>query len=854
MDDRVVLGADEPLQIRVPLQFSTRKIDGHLADVMDIHKRFDAPDNIIIENLWGKIQYRMKGHTDHPFNPYPVFMKKIKKMNIASGETVDERLYKEAFNSLSAKKPSHIINQLYYYNLADDASYEIHLALKVFLSMTDGNILIANPTPDTIKFISSMNPDNITIAVADDTLAGIFGYEFGSIRFLPYNAIGTRKYDAVLLFVRNEVSSYNWDGFSVLNHVSDAGLAMISAPEAIVKEPLRHLKNSEQEFDGSGPITLKDRLDINSLYVESALLVPECLTQSHPKKKRILVCRKEKSITERSPIQVFKASYEKDTEILTIPQFRAVINEDIFWAPKVSLSNSYDTQFQKAHEMERKKYTKHPLYCFSPEIRFRFQILPGRKSKRVRVSLLSHKTNKPIISDIEKGLSSSTLEQACQKIRNLAFQEDITQAIIFDLFSDTPMDSIKKYTLITLWFIHRSPLQDIPGYNDQFCINTVFSDEMRHLSSIFPYKTFSFEEYVSAYKADNHKIQDEELLWKQIGIILAYLSRKFKIHNPIPSQNKSGKMSPGAQSVRTAITVRSFTKAQAQKIWNYITEKDKDGYLYKRDPIRILVAIRFMTGLPLSEILALNWGNILELKDYGTHGLYITEKIDEKNNRLLYSDYDPDRIRIIPIPNELYRILKNRLAYLKEKYPSAAHDSVPIIIDNEPKSPNRKQFANMSVSAGMKEIQAIKNAVSDGKRVVELESCGIETDYAAYGGDLFNKNHEYYALENGCNPGSLKHMYGFAPESTVEMFYIDYENEAILNQTAETLSRWFCSLIKPEEYEPSSENINVQDCYKDHIRVPQRNTKIRLIIDSADNEDDIFLTVSSAHTVAVNIR
>ncbi len=128
MDDRVVLGADEPLQIRVPLRFSARKVDGHLADVMDIHKRFGAPDNIIIENLWGKIQYRMKGYTDHPFNPYPVFMKKIMKMNVASGETVDERLYKDAFNSLSEKNPSNIINQIYFYELADDVSYETNLA------------------------------------------------------------------------------------------------------------------------------------------------------------------------------------------------------------------------------------------------------------------------------------------------------------------------------------------------------------------------------------------------------------------------------------------------------------------------------------------------------------------------------------------------------------------------------------------------------------------------------------------------------------------------------------------------------------------------------------------------------
>lgn len=130
-----------------------------------------------------------------------------------------------------------------------------------------------------------------------------------------------------------------------------------------------------------------------------------------------------------------------------------------------------------------------------------------------------------------------------------------------------------------------------------------------------------------------------------------------------------------------------------------------------------------------------------------------------------------------------------------------------------------------------------------------------ETDYAKYGGDIFNKNHEYYALQFGCNPGSLKHMYGVLPTSTVERHYIDYENEAILNQTAETLDRWICSLEGTEKDTSSMESITVQGNYADHIRLSNCTATTRLTMEASDsNNDDVYFNIDSGHTVKVNIR
>ena len=98
-------------------------------------------------------------------------------------------------------------------------------------------------------------------------------------------------------------------------------------------------------------------------------------------------------------------------------------------------------------------------------------------------------------------------------------------------------------------------------------------------------------------------------------------------------------------------------------------------------------------------------------------------------------------------------------------------------------------------------------------------------------------------------------MYGVLPTSTVERHYIDYESEAILNQTAETLDRWICTLEGTEKDTSSTESITVQGIYADRIRLLNRTATVRLTVEASDSSnDDVYFTVDSAHTVKVNIR
>lgn len=858
MNDMTNPSAEESTRISVPLKPPVRTIDGHLEEVINIHKRLKAPDYVIIENLWSIIQHRMTGRSDYRYNPYLVFSRDIKKTGIDPDISVEKELYNKTFFELAkTTRPSDIINKLLFYGKTDDTSYETHVVMKAFMSEAKGSILIVNPTPDTIKYISSQDLNTITIAVPTDALAGLYGYEFKNVRFIPFHSIDIQVYDAILLLVRTEASNPNWSGFSALNCSSEDGLVMISIPEKAMKDIPHNQTASLQKDDDTDPITLRTRLNDNRLHIEKLLIVPADLTQSRPKGKCLLVCKK--GAPDEHSVLLYKSSYKKNEGVLIIPSFSAMIKSDFLWIPKKSLSKEFNRQFLNAQAVQSKHYADKQYHSFSPEIKFRFSMYPGVENMRVRTSLLSHNTGKSISDELEKGLASSTPREACQKIELLPYRDEYRSQILMDLFTSVSLNSIRCYSLKTLWFIHRNPLQDIPGYDDMFCKDIIFCINRIHLPFIFPYKTSEFHVYSSAYKADMYGLSDkeEQKLWQQIWIILSYLSRRFNIINPIQTPQAESKQMPvGAQAGRNMITTRSFSNKQAQAIWKYIEEKDETGFLYMLDSLRILIAIRFMTGLPLSEILALEWGHMLVSSEYGTHLLYISGKMDKYGNRLNYSDFDPDRARIIAIPEQLFVILDSRRTYLKNHYPFASLDEVPIIIDSEPRSKNRKQFKRMSVESAANIFRKAKEKVSNGKRLIALESLGIETDYANYGGDLFNMNHEHYALKSGCNPGSLRYMYGFKPISTVELFYIDYENEAILNQTSETLARWFCSLKSMEKECSSTENLTVQGIYTDHIRLSDRTATIRLIIEASDlrNKDELYLTINSAHTVKVSIR
>lgn len=442
------------IQIPVPLVFPIREIRGNLMRVIEIHHKYGAKDNIIVENLWKLHQYQASGHVDYVPNSHPVFKADKQGADIASGMTDDQKMYQACFRELYKEKPTAIINQLFFYDKADDTSYETHVAVKEFLSSAEGAKLIVNPTPDTVRFISNLNQDELTVSVADEALAGLYSHEMPNVHFVPFKSIGLCMYDSVLLIIRNEAEYPNWTGYSALNYISEKALVMISAPEAIIKVRSRDNNFSSQNDTDAGFVTLRNRLSINGLHVEKILLIPNLLTQSHPKSKRLIVCRK--GTTQLHPVRIYNSFYRKNN--LTIPLFAAEIPEDLVWSPDQSIKDAYDHQVKKEKATSTNSYSDKQYYDYSSEIRFRFTMNAGKRNYRVRATLLGHKTKHSLINPpIEKGLASSSSEEAQRKIEQvLVYRNDqVREIILSDLFQNTPLELIRQYSIKTLWYIHR---------------------------------------------------------------------------------------------------------------------------------------------------------------------------------------------------------------------------------------------------------------------------------------------------------------------------------------------------------------------------------------------------------------
>ena len=247
-------------------------------------------------------------------------------------------------------------------------------------------------------------------------------------------------------------------------------------------------------------------------------------------------CPFNSSKSTESHVQLCNSAYKKDECSLIISPFIARITEDSFWFSRKSLKSEFDHQYRKNQSIHPKHYADKQYHVFSPEIKFRFTMFPGSKSNRVRTALLSKSTGKRISDELERGLASSTTEEACQKIELLPYRDDFRGRILMDLFGSTSPDLICRYSLKSLWYINRAPLLDTPGYDDVFCKDVIFCINKNHLPFICPYKVFVYEEYKTAYKTDLYDLseKDEQKLWLQLRIILSCLSRRFNIKNPIP--------------------------------------------------------------------------------------------------------------------------------------------------------------------------------------------------------------------------------------------------------------------------------------------------------------------------------
>ncbi len=108
----------------------------------------------MFENI-AAVKTNKPGKVKQPLNPYATSKRKQGYDHIERGLNINEEIYNTVYDNLKDVPSSEIINQLKYYDKQYDTSYEtIFLLSELNRCAKEGDSLVVNATPDTIKYIA----------------------------------------------------------------------------------------------------------------------------------------------------------------------------------------------------------------------------------------------------------------------------------------------------------------------------------------------------------------------------------------------------------------------------------------------------------------------------------------------------------------------------------------------------------------------------------------------------------------------------------------------------------------------------------------------------------------------------
>lgn len=831
-------------RIEMNLCFRKKRINGHLKKCLEILGMFHKDRSVLLEQLRAAKCYKWNRTDNKPLDlsiasDLPARRQK-ENDNMLQGPRPENRIYEEAFKHLLSMPVSEIINQLYYYDHWDDASYETELLLRELQRETIDNVLIINPSPDMISKINLEHHD-YTVAVFDDVVRELYETEYKNITIKTFgdllqDAVGDgtgldekKKYDAVLVIINKQIFSYETGILNAFLCCVDEAFVLVSVSEGVLNKPISHtIKENGIDYKNSESTSviqsLGNVLMNHSIHPYRILLVPDELTQSTPKSKRLLYCRKTKC--SYPVIQVFGSDYLENNceknyymthysgELIIRPDRALLTETELFLQTgQVTIKKAYDI-FIKKNQKDKDRYNK-AIYEFSTEIRLPYTT--GNPERPNRISFY-YKPRKLKIQTPSKNREThretdrKDVGSVEQYIENTVI-DDLNEIIVEDL-SRIELTVLSTYTFKTQWLLVRPRLLNMPEYDDDLCRLCLFchGSRMNNLRM----KGIDPQILKEVMEVDAGKVESLHI-WKQIQLIVSQLictgilSEPNIVESIIEDLNKHERS--GIDEVKQALDWPGLYLDQQQFIREYIYEQcdpDKNKgahYYYEIDSKRIFIAAKLLNGAVVGEWLPQTWGNINEGL-FECYSIAIGQIQREKGSILDYAKYSPElKNRKIALNPEVAAILLARRKYLEKNYPVAAVDNAPIFLDAEPTRRNQAKLTRMKWSTAKKAIKEIidkmNKAFPPRRRVLPDELFpDVYEVIRPYQGDVLKRNFEYSCVDYvRLRGGLLAYFFGRKPSLTHDMSYVDYGCDAKLAQTAKGFNRWSI-LLAPKTIEP----------------------------------------------------
>ena len=726
---------------------------------------------------------------------------------VQGGVSIDETLLEKDVWSIKKVPADQLISILFYSGGKNRYAFESGFLTPMILGWEAENTFILNPSPYIIQDTIEKCKGYI---VWDDFFKKAYSYRFKNGVFFSYSEIEKLEENSrtvALLADEQDVQT-----MSQMLQSGNFEEIVVSIPHTLFKKCRKKL------------LDLTDKTGLN---LQAVLLVDTKVLPSNPKKHMILYFDRQKP---RNPIPV---------RVLSLSGTEMVVGEEEY-----SISNTYiQTGLMTIRDVQRlneipadKKQRKRPEeYRFSPEIRIQVKYRYRDEKKNAIVSYNSipdeRGKTKKLSKNIEKGLQY-TDEKDLKDRLDLAVFYDELYLIIKENVEQYYFGRYEILSLKTLWYLCRGLLLNDKSY-DESLLWEIFVKQENEL------QTMKYEDLFTEKKAD---IIDQILKGRsnsekkgyivQLNLLLDLLIKeKVFQYNPFREllANLSNRMSEEQYEVRNALAKRNLSIGEQRQLLKNTCRAD--DWLESEAFHTLVICFRLLSGIPVREMLALVWSDMIENTDYGFYQVQVTMMIDREGQSRIYGTQDDwRRFRLIPIVPELARLLHKRKRIWMKKYNLTDKEIASVPIFCETYDHRRKKQQIMPYET----INKICREAIAGLNIQKLEvnlpgEKELITDLSKYYNDLFLSNFRFHA-NHTCkmNRGEINYLLGLQQEDTYAEHYCDYTNDAVQFQMLHKLIRWSVLLKNVNGLSDGSITARVR-CEEYHIQIDgERALQIKL--------------------------
>lgn len=572
-----------------------------------------------------------------------------------SGKSEVDQELEEVLQKLRYEKPTDVVRGLFYADERNDAGFECSHMFRCFREMvqSDSRVLIVNPCPDFLLTWQKRQPraSKICFVVPDETLAKLYGREFPEYSFKTRYSLPEEgnKWDRILIIVRD------WDAakaVSFMEFSSENAKAMILMSETAVTE-------------ANSPITAT----LQSHGLKRIVKIPNELTQSSPRKK-ILVHLD--SQWQQPCFQLLHGYFRhKDIEWCIHKRYDAI---PYGWLDGSMTVFDMRKAAQNRNPNPQKTQKEAKVFCFSPEIRFRYLINADCKNRvagRVYYSAIlrpedkHRKQGKRLTPIVEKGLRQESEAQVVAALETAVLDERIAPFAAADVL-DFYDGRYAELSLKTLWYCLHGQLLTLGSYREEVAV-AMFCGQDQTLGSLC-IGTARGEDYEAALQ-DMLGDSLRKKHWELLNIIL----RTAKKQGLIARNEVDGylavaqtRLDKRQREVRNALTKKTLEPYEIRRMMDFLCERigDEQQIRFIKESQWLIPLIRLFTGMRISEVCALRWMDFMPIADLGTYQFLIRGFTDHKDCIRKITDHTDGQYRSIPVAPALAEMILQYKHYL----------------------------------------------------------------------------------------------------------------------------------------------------------------------------------------------